>query len=237
MASRKGLMKHREQHRTERIGWLRAGVLGANDGIVSTASLVIGVAAAAAARHEILVAGVAGLVAGALSMAAGEYVSVSSQADTERADLALERRELAAEPRLEEDELAAIYVARGLPPDLARTVAQQLMAHDALGAHARDELGLTEGLAARPLQAALASAGTFAVGAALPILIIVFAPAARLAVTVAGASLIFLAGLGALAARTGGASALVGASRVAFWGAIAMGVTAAVGAWFGTTLG
>jgi len=204
---------------------------------VSTASLVLGVAAADAGRNNILVAGVAGLVAGALSMAAGEYVSVSSQADTERADLALERTELATQPAAEEDELAAIYARRGLDSALARTVAQQLMAHDALGAHSRDELGLSDELAARPLQAAFASAATFAVGAGLPILTVVAAPPDRLALAVAGASLMSLAALGALAARAGGASASVGAGRVAFWGALAMAITAAVGAWFGTAVG
>jgi len=230
-------MRHRERHRTERIGWLRAAVLGANDGIVSTASLVIGVAAAEASRHDILVAGVAGLVAGALSMAAGEYVSVSSQADTERADLALERTELATQQVAEENELAEIYVRRGLEPTLARTVAQQLTAHDALGAHARDELGLSAGAAARPLQAAVTSAATFAVGAGLPIVTIIVAPPASLVLVVSGASLICLAALGALAARVGGASAWVGAARVAFWGALAMAVTAGVGALFGTAIG
>ena len=229
-------MRHRETHRTERIGWLRAAVLGANDGIVSTASLVVGVAASHAPRGEILVAGVAGLVAGALSMAAGEYVSVSSQADTEQADLALERRELATDRTGEENELTGIYVKRGLEPSLARTVARQLMAHDALQAHARDELGLSEELAARPLQAALASAATFAVGAALPILAVVLAPAPILTYVVSAISLVCLAGLGALAARTGGASALVGAGRVAFWGALAMATTALVGALFGTAV-
>ena len=229
-------MRHRELHRSERIGWLRAAVLGANDGIVSTASLVVGVAAAHSDRQQILVAGVAGLVAGALSMAAGEYVSVSSQADTEQADLALERRELATQRPSEEKELAAIYVQRGLEPELARTVALQLMAHDALGAHARDELGLSETLTARPLQAALASAATFAVGAALPMLTVMFAPQARLALVVSGASLVSLAALGALAARSGGASAWVGARRVAFWGALAMAATAAIGALFGTSV-
>jgi len=218
----------------ERIGWLRAAVLGANDGIVSTASLVVGVAAADAGRNGILLAGVAGLVAGALSMAAGEYVSVSSQADTERADLKLERKELETQPRAEEEELAAIYVGRGLELGLARTVAQQLMAHDALGAHARDELGMSDKLAARPLQAALASAVTFAVGAALPILVVMLAPVRSLIVLVSGTSLISLAALGALAARVGGASAWVGAARVAFWGALAMAATAGVGALFGT---
>jgi vacuolar iron transporter family protein len=228
-------MRHREQHRTERIGWLRAAVLGANDGIVSTASLVVGVAAAEANRTDILIAGVAGLVAGALSMAAGEYVSVSSQADTERADLALERTELATQPRAEEDELTAIYVKRGLDPALARTVARQLMAHDALGAHARDELGLAAELA-RPLQAAGASAATFAVGAALPIAAVMLAPADAAVAAVSSISLGCLAALGALAARAGGASGRIGAARVAFWGALAMAVTAGVGALFGTAL-
>jgi VIT1/CCC1 family predicted Fe2+/Mn2+ transporter len=230
-------MENRERHRGGRIGWLRAAVLGANDGIVSTASLVVGVAAANANRHEILIAGVAGLVAGALSMAAGEYVSVSSQADTERADLNLERFELATQPQAEEDELTAIYVRRGLEPDLARTVARQLMLKDALGAHSRDELGLSEALAARPLQAALASAATFAVGAGLPILTIVLSPRSRLTLTVSTVSLLCLAGLGALAARAGGAPASIGAGRVAFWGALAMVVTAAVGKLFGATVG
>ncbi len=230
-------MVHRERHRTERIGWLRAAVLGANDGIVSTASLVLGVAAASVDRGEVLIAGVAGLVAGALSMAAGEYVSVSSQADTERADLALERRELATDRTSEETELATIYERRGLDPGLARTVAQQLMEHDALGTHARDELGMSTELAARPLQAALASAGTFAVGAALPILAAALSPVGVLSPLVAGTSLVCLAALGAVAARTGGASAAVGAGRVAFWGAIAMAITAGVGALFGTTVG
>jgi len=227
-------MRQAEKHRTERIGWLRAAVLGANDGIVSTASLVVGIAAATANRHEILLAGVAGLVAGALSMAAGEYVSVSSQADTEQADLALERTELATQPAVEETELADIYVKRGLEPTLARTVAQQLMAHDALGAHARDELGLSEVHAARPLQAAFASAATFSVGAAMPILIVMLAPLAIVAVAVSAVSLFCLAGLGALAAGAGGASPWVGAGRVALWGALAMAATAGVGALFGT---
>jgi len=225
-----------EGHKSERVGWLRAAVLGANDGIVSTASLIVGVAAAHAARADILIAGIAGLVAGALSMAAGEYVSVSSQADTERADLERERVELATQPEAEERELAVIYEGRGLEPALARTVAQQLMAHDALGAHARDELGLHEKFAARPLQAALASAATFAVGAALPILAVVLAPPVDLIVLVSGTSLVCLVALGAIAARAGGASPWIGAWRVAFWGALAMGVTAAVGALFGTKL-
>ena len=229
-------MRHREWHRTERIGWLRAAVLGANDGIVSTASLVVGIAAAHSRRNEILLAGVAGLVSGALSMAAGEYVSVSSQADTEGADLALERTELATQRSAEEKELAAIYVKRGLEPALARTVALQLMAHDALGAHARDELGLSEKLTAGPLQAALASAATFSVGAAVPILAVLLAPSARLVLVVSGTSLMCLAALGALAARTGGASPWVGAGRVAFWGALAMAATAGIGALFGTTV-
>jgi len=230
-------VKQREQHRSRRIGWLRASVLGANDGIVSTASLIVGVAAAEATRHEILVAGVAGLVAGALSMAAGEYVSVSSQADTEQADLNLERTELATQPQAEEDELTGIYVGRGLEPQLARTVARQLMAKDALTAHARDELGLTDELAARPLQAALASAATFAVGAGVPVLTIVLAPLHALTAVVSIVSLLCLIALGALAARVGGAPAAVGAARVAFWGALAMGATAGVGKLFGTTVG
>jgi vacuolar iron transporter family protein len=229
-------MRHRERHRTERIGWLRAAVLGANDGIVSTASLVLGVAASHANRGEILVAGIAGLVAGSFSMAAGEYVSVSSQADTERADLTKEEAELLADPAGEEDELTAIYIGRGLEPTLARTVAQQLTAHGALAAHARDELGMSEGLAARPLQAAAASAATFAVGAGLPLLTALLAPPTMLASLVAAASLVCLAGLGALAARTGGASAMAGAGRVAFWGALAMAATAGVGSLFGAAV-
>jgi VIT1/CCC1 family predicted Fe2+/Mn2+ transporter len=227
------VVRHAERHRTERIGWLRAAVLGANDGIVSTASLVIGVAAAQSSRSDVLVAGVAGLVAGALSMAAGEYVSVSSQADTENADLARERRELDTDRPAEVNELAGIYVKRGVDPTLARTVAEQLMAHDAIGAHARDELGISEQLTARPLQAALASAGTFAIGAALPILTVVVAPPSAVAIVVALISLVCLAGLGALAAQAGGTSPVVGAGRVALWGALAMAVTAAVGALFG----
>jgi VIT1/CCC1 family predicted Fe2+/Mn2+ transporter len=210
--------------------------MGANDGILSTSSLVVGVAASNAARADILVAGVAGLVAGALSMAAGEYVSVSSQADTEQADLTIERGELAANRDFEEDELAQIYVRRGLEPALALTVARQLMAHDALGAHARDELGISEVTAARPLQAAMASAAAFAIGAALPIIVVMTGPASSLPLVVAGASLLCLAALGALAARAGGASAVVGAGRVAFWGALAMAVTAGVGKLFGTAI-
>lgn len=229
-------LRHRERHRTERIGWLRAAVLGANDGIVSTASLVVGVAAANPVRADVLIAGVAGLVAGALSMAAGEYVSVSSQADTERADLARERGELQTDPEFERRELAAIYEGRGLDPELGDRVAVQLMAHDALGAHARDELGLSDVAAARPLQAALASAASFAVGAALPIGTAWAVPEGSLTVAVAAASLVCLAGLGALAARSGGASAWIGAARVTFWGALAMAATALVGQLFGTAV-
>ncbi|MDE2359193.1 MAG: VIT family protein [Betaproteobacteria bacterium] len=228
---------HREFHRSDRIGWLRAAVLGANDGIVSTASLVLGVAAAHASRSGVLVAGVAGLVAGAMSMAAGEYVSVRSQADTETADLARERRELASDVANEERELASIYVKRGLDPALAGQVAVQLMAHDALGAHARDELGISEVLSARPVQAALASAASFTAGAALPLIVATLAPASLLGAVVAGSSLVFLAGLGALAARTGGAPVIAGAWRVTFWGALAMALTAGVGALFGTAVG
>jgi VIT1/CCC1 family predicted Fe2+/Mn2+ transporter len=227
-------LKHRERHRTERIGWLRASVLGANDGIVSTASLLLGVAAAQANHSSVLVAGVAGLVAGAMSMAAGEYVSVHSQADTEQADLALERTELKVDSPGEHKELTAIYVARGLNPELAAQVADQLMAHDAIGAHARDELGIVDTLTARPIQAAFASAGSFAVGAAMPILTAVLVSEARLIPVVSGTSLVFLALLGGLAARVGGAPVTVGAMRVTLWGALAMGVTAGVGALFGT---
>jgi VIT1/CCC1 family predicted Fe2+/Mn2+ transporter len=228
-------MRHREQHKSERIGWLRAAVLGADDGIVSTASLIVGVASAASSRQQVLLAGIAAVVAGALSMAAGEYVSVSSQADTERADLNRERRELAAQPEAEEDELASIYVRRGLEPDLAREVARQLMAKDALVAHARDELGLTDELAARPLQAALASAATFTAGAAIPILTIVVAAPSVLVVSTV--SLLCLVALGAIAARAGGAPALIGAARVGFWGALAMAATAGVGRLFGVAAG
>lgn len=226
-------MRHHERHRTEHIGWLRAAVLGANDGIVSTASLVVGVAAAHASSHDILVAGVAGLVAGAMSMAAGEYVSVSSQSDTEQADLAKERQELATQRPAEVAELTGIYVKRGLEPALAKQVAEQLMTHDALAAHARDELGISEALAARPVQAALASAGTFAVGAFLPLLAVLISPSAYVIALVAVLSLIFLAILGGLAAFVGGASAVRGAVRVTFWGALAMALTAGVGALFG----
>jgi len=226
-------MRHLERHRTHRVGWLRAAVLGANDGIVSTASLVLGVAAAGADRQAILVAGVAGLVAGAMSMAAGEYVSVSSQSDTEQADLAREREELATDPDHEHAELIGIYVQRGLEPALATQVATQLMRHDALGAHARDELGISDALAARPVQAALASAATFAVGAALPLLVALLAPASTVLWTVAGSSLLFLALLGGLAGRAGGAPMGTAAWRVTFWGALAMALTAGVGALFG----
>jgi VIT1/CCC1 family predicted Fe2+/Mn2+ transporter len=225
---------HPERHYGERIGWLRAAVLGANDGIVSTASLVVGVAAAHATRSSVLIAGMAGLVAGAMSMAAGEYVSVSSQADTEKADLARERRELEEDEEFEHKELATIYVNRGLEPALAKQVAYQLMAHDALSAHARDELGLTEMHSARPIQAALASASTFTVGAALPLALAWFGPKALMVPTVAGGSLLFLATLGGLAAHVGGANMAVGAGRVTFWGALAMAATALIGKLFGT---
>src|SRR5262245_7718761 len=227
---------HRERHRTARVGWLRAAVLGANDGIVSTASLVIGVAAAQANRAEVLVAGVAGLVAGAMSMAAGEYVSVSSERDADAADLERERRELATDTHREHEELAGIYESRGLEPALAQQVAVQLMAHDAIGAHARDELGISETRTTRPLQAALASALTFAVGSALPLTVAALAPGAGSIPAVAGGSLAFLALLGGLAARAGGAPTRVGALRVAFWGALAMALTAGVGALFGTVV-
>ena len=226
-------MRHHETHRTHRIGWLRAAVLGANDGIVSTASLVLGVAAAGANSQGILVAGVAGLVAGAMSMAGGEYVSVSSQADTERADLTRERKELVASPEQEHAELTSIYVERGLDTVLASSVAAQLMQHDALGAHARDELGISDTLAARPVQAAFASAGTFAVGAVLPILIVALFPVSTLMWVVSGSSLVFLALLGSLAARAGGAPIIASARRVTFWGALAMILTAGVGGLFG----
>jgi VIT1/CCC1 family predicted Fe2+/Mn2+ transporter len=229
-------MPHREGHRSDRIGWLRAAVLGANDGIVSTASLILGVAAAGAKGNGVVVAGVAGLVAGSMSMAAGEYVSVSSQADTEEADLDRERKELAASDSAEHAELAGIYVSRGLDEALARQVADQLMAHDALGAHARDELGISEMQRAQPVLAAFASAGSFAVGALLPLSIAVFVPASALALVVVGTSLAFLAILGALAARVGGAKVLVGAWRVTFWGALAMALTYGVGALFDTVV-
>ena len=227
-------MPNVERHYADRIGWLRAAVLGANDGIVSTASLIVGVAAAQATHSSIIISGIAGLVAGAMSMAAGEYVSVSSQADTEKADLDRERSELANNQAFEHKELAGIYVKRGLDPQLADQVAQQLMAHDALSAHARDELGLTDTHSARPIQAALASAVTFAVGAALPLLVAFFSPLASMIMLVAISSLIFLALMGALAARVGGANMAIGALRVAFWGALAMGITALIGSMFGT---
>jgi len=223
---------NKERHRTGRIGWLRATVLGANDGILSTSSLVLGVAAAHSTHSNVLVAGVAGLVAGAMSMAAGEYVSVHSQADTEQADLAIERAEIKADDQGEHKELMAIYVARGLDPSLAKQVAEQLMTHDAVGAHARDELGISETLRARPIQAAWASAGSFAVGSALPLLVTAMAPAASLIPLVSGTSLVFLALLGGLATRAGGASVTMGAIRVTFWGALAMAVTAGVGSLF-----
>jgi len=225
--------RHMERHRTDRIGWLRAAVLGANDGIVSTASLVLGVAAAGAAHGEVMVAGVAGLVAGAMSMAAGEYVSVRSQSDSEEAALSLERAELKADDPGERRELTAIYVARGLEPALARQVADQLMAHDALGAHARDELGITETLSARPIQAAVTSAASFAVGAAMPLLAVAAVSVSSLIPVVSATSLVFLAILGGLAARVGGASVATGAMRVTFWGALAMALTAGVGTLFG----
>ncbi|NMG29656.1 VIT1/CCC1 transporter family protein [Aromatoleum evansii] len=228
--------RHTERHRTDRVGWMRAAVLGANDGIVSTASLVVGVAAAKSGQGAALVAGVAGLVAGAMSMAAGEYVSVHSQADTEKADLSRERAEIEKYPVAEHRELASIYVARGLEPGLAQQVAEQLMAHDALGAHARDELGISEALSARPVQAALSSAASFAVGAALPLAVTALAPAQSLIPWVSGTSLAFLALLGAVAARAGGAAVATGAWRVTFWGALAMAITAGVGALFGAVI-
>lgn len=224
---------HLERHLIERIGWLRAAVLGANDGIVSTASLIVGVAAASASRGEILTAGVAGLVAGAMSMAAGEYVSVSSQSDTEQADLARERAELSTQPDLELEELTGIYVKRGVEPALARQVAQQMTAKDALGAHARDELGISDMTRARPIQAAFTSALTFAVGAAAPLLVAALWPQGQMSLAVSASSLAFLAALGALGAKTGGAGMWAAAARVTFWGAFAMGLTAGVGALFG----
>jgi VIT1/CCC1 family predicted Fe2+/Mn2+ transporter len=226
-------MSHHEEHRAHRVGWLRAAVLGANDGIVSTASLIIGVAAANTSQDNILLAGVAGLVAGAMSMAAGEYVSVSSQSDTENADLELERQSLKHDFEYEKRELAEIYEGRGLDPDLSHQVADQLMAHDALGAHARDEIGISEIATARPVQAAVSSAVTFVVGAALPLLVAWIMPGPRLITAVAVSSLVFLGGLGALAARAGGAPIGIGAARVTFWGALAMAITAGVGLLFG----
>jgi VIT1/CCC1 family predicted Fe2+/Mn2+ transporter len=227
---------HVERHRTAHIGWLRAAVLGANDGLISTASLVVGVAASGTTRSAILIAGVAGLVAGSMSMAAGEYVSVSSQADTEGADLARERAELAANPEVERAELTAIYVNRGLTPKLAVEVTEQLMAKDALGAHARDELGLSEITAAKPLQAAMASAATFAVGASLPVIVSALVPQSLLTIMVTASALVLLSVLGALAAQVGGAPLWKGALRVTFWGALAMGVSALIGRLFGTTV-
>ncbi len=228
--------RHLERHLVERIGWLRAAVLGANDGIVSTASLIVGVAAGSAARSDILLAGVAGLVAGAMSMAAGEYVSVSSQADTEEADLGRERMELSTDVEAERAELAQIYVKRGLEPTLAREVALQLMAKDALGAHARDELGISAAMTARPIQAAWASAASFTVGAAMPLLMVVVSPPALLVPVVAGASLGFLALLGAIGGRVGGANVWRATLRVTFWGALAMALTAGIGALVGTVV-
>jgi VIT1/CCC1 family predicted Fe2+/Mn2+ transporter len=225
--------RHRETHQVARLGWLRAAVLGANDGIVSTASLILGVAEADGSQRSILAAGIAALVAGAMSMAAGEYVSVSAQSDSEAADLAKEKRELAEEPQSEQEELTRIYMGRGLDAALARKVAVQLMEHDALGAHARDELGISQFTKARPIQAALASAGSFATGAALPLLVVLLAPQNSLSPATAGASLLFLVLLGVISAKTGGASPLKAAARVVFWGGLAMAVTAGVGALFG----
>ncbi len=225
-----------ESHKSEHINWLRAAVLGANDGIVSTASLIVGVAAAHSTQHTILLTGVAGLVAGSMSMAAGEYVSVSSQADTEKADLNRERDELAANPEFERKELAEIYIKRGLEPALAAQVSEQLMMHDALGSHARDELGITEALSARPIQAAFASAGAFSLGAALPLLLVLVVPGQNLIAIVSGGSIASLILLGVLAARVGGATLWKGALRVAFWGAMAMAITAGIGSLFGTAI-
>jgi VIT1/CCC1 family predicted Fe2+/Mn2+ transporter len=230
------LFGNKEHHHTERFGWLRAAVLGANDGILSTSSIVLGVAAAHATHRNLLVAGMASLVAGAMSMAAGEYVSVHSQADTEKAELALERRELKADSKGEHKELAAIYVGRGLKPALGKQVAEQLMAHDALGAHALDELGISDSSRARPVQAALASAASFAVGALMPLLVTVLAPEAGLMAIVSGSSLVLLALLGGLSARAGGAGVMIGAIRVTFWGGLAMALTAGIGWLFGTVV-
>ena len=228
--------RHKEHHKTSRVGWLRASVLGANDGIVSTASLIVGVAAAGSPQDAIVLAGAAALVAGAMSMAAGEYVSVHSQADAEKADLSVEKQELKEEPEAELKELAGIYVKRGLEPALARQVAEQLTAKDALAAHARDELGITEIAEARPIQAALSSAASFTVGAALPLAVVFAAPRAQLVVAVSAASLVFLALLGGLAARAGGANAVIGAVRVTFWGALALAVTAGIGKMIGVAV-
>ena len=227
---------HLERHRNDRIGWLRAAVLGANDGLVSTASLIVGVASASTGRSAMLVAGVAGLAAGAMAMAAGEYVSVSSQSDTELADVARERAELISQPEFEKRELAEIYVGRGLTPDLAAQVADQLTAHDALGTHLRDELGISEMTTARPVQAGLTSAVSFAAGAIVPLLTALVAPLAQVVVVVGSTSLLFLIALGAISARVGGAPVLKAAARVAFWGALAMAITAAVGRFFGTVV-
>jgi VIT1/CCC1 family predicted Fe2+/Mn2+ transporter len=227
---------HTERHLVSRIGWLRAAVLGANDGLVSTASLIVGVAAASASSSEVLISGIAGLVAGAMSMAAGEYVSVSSQSDTEQADLARERSELSSQPAFEHEELALIYVKRGVEPSLARQVADQLMASDALGAHARDELGISEVTTARPVQAALTSAGAFATGAVLPLSLVLISPPSMLVPVVSIASLVFLGLLGAVGARAGGAHVLKATLRVMFWGALAMALTAGIGALVGTVL-
>ena len=226
-------MRHTEKHKNHRIGWLRAAVLGANDGIVSTASLILGVAAAGVSSHNILITGVAGLVAGSMSMAAGEYVSVSSQSDTEKADIEKERLELASQPDHELAELAAIYMSRGLNADTAKAVAAQLMAHDALGAHTRDELGISDTSTAQPVQAAIASAASFAMGAALPLMVVFVSPQPMLSGAVAASSLAFLAALGSLAARVGGSSVVTAAMRVTFWGALAMALTYVVGALFG----
>ncbi len=236
ISTKESMARLSEMHFTHRVGWLRAAVLGANDGIVSTASLIVGVAAAEASRNSVVVAGVAGLVAGAMSMAAGEYVSVSSQSDTERADLKREQNELSTDCANEHAELAAIYVARGLDPGLAGQVATQLMEKDALGAHARDELGITDSLSARPVQAAFASAGSFTVGAVLPLLLVLIVPRSALVGTVSGGSLVFLAVLGAMAARAGGSSVWKSVVRVTFWGALAMALTAGVGALFGAAI-
>ena len=225
-------MSHMEEHRTHRVGWLRAAVLGANDGIVSTASLIVGVAAANTTQENVLLAGVAGMVAGAMSMAAGEYVSVSSQADTERADLEIERKALEEDEELEKLELAGIYIGRGLEPALAKQVAEQLMAHDALGAHARDEIGISESIPARPVQAALSSASTFTIGAILPLLVAWAVGGSNQILVVAASTLVFLAMLGGIAARAGGAPVTVGALRVTFWGAMAMAATAGIGRMF-----
>ena len=230
------MSKREERHYSDRTGWLRAAVLGANDGIVSTASLVVGVAAASSTRGEVLIAGIAGLVAGAMSMAAGEYVSVSSQADTEKADMVRERHELETDAEFEHQELATIYINRGLDPSLAQQVADQLMAHDALAAHARDELGITETHRPKPIQTAMASAATFAVGAAIPLLLALVSPPAYITALVAGGTLLSLALLGGLAARAGGANVVIGAGRVTLWGALAMIATAVVGAIFGAVM-